>query len=247
MEWLLLILGFFYWAVIGLLITFLGAVLGFLLSGKNARNCGRFLISQSFKFFIGFLRISGLLILDDIELKKISKIEGAAIIAPNHIALWDAVFIVASIPELVCVMKAEILRNPFLGGAQLAGYIPNDSISIMFKRAIHCLDAQEKLLLFSEGTRTKKDAKWINPLKGGVALLARKARVPVVPVFIRSNTRFFEKGWPLFKKPDFPLHISFTVGDALYIKSNESTHAFNMRLEDVYITALSSPHPLIRS
>ena len=39
----------------------------------------------------------------------------------NHIALWDAVFIVAQIPELICLMKGAILRNPFLGGgARLA-------------------------------------------------------------------------------------------------------------------------------
>ena len=144
-------------------------------------------------------------------------------------------------------MKGEILRNPFLGGgAQLAGYIPDDSISIMFKRAIQCLDAQEKLLLFSEGTRTRNDAKWINPIKSGVALLARKAQVPVLPVFIRSNTRFFEKGWPLYKKPVFPLHISFTVGDCVYMKADESTRAFNIRLENMYINELSRPHPLIR-
>jgi len=246
-EWLLLILGFFYWATVGLLITFLGITLSILLSRQNALKSGRFLLSKAFKFFISFLRITGLLILDDSELKKIANIDGAVIIAPNHIALWDAVFIIASLPEVVCIMKGEILRNPFLGGgAQLAGYIPDDSISIMFKRAIQCLDAQEKILLFSEGTRTKNDAKWINPIKSGVALLARKAQVPVLPVFIRSNTRFFEKGWPLYKKPVFPLHISFTVGDCVYMKADESTRAFNIRLENMYINELSRPHPLIR-
>ena len=247
-EWLLLIFGFCYWAMAGLLITILGITLIFLLSRENALKCGRFLLSKAFKFFIGFLRITGLLILDDVELKKISNIDGPAIIAPNHIALWDAVFIIASIPEVVCIMKGSILRNPFLGGgAQLAGYIPDDSISIMFKRAIQCLEKQEKLLIFSEGTRTKNDVKWINPLKSGVALLARKAQVQVVPVFIRSNTRFFEKGWPLYKKPAFPLQISFTVGDSVFMEADESARAFNIRLEKIYIAELSRPHPLIRS
>ena len=246
-EWLLLILGLIYWATVGLLITFLGITLSLLFSRQKTLKFGRYLLSSAFKIFIAFLDITGLLVLDDSELKKIANLDGPAIIAPNHIALWDAVFIIASLPEIVCIMKGEILRNPFLGGgAQLAGYIPDDSISIMFKQAIKCLKGQEKILLFSEGTRTKNDAKWINPIKGGVALLARKAQVPVVPVFIRSNTRFLEKGWLLFKKPIFPLHISFTVGDCVYIKADESTRAFNIRLENMYINELSRPHALIR-
>ena len=69
-EWLLLILGFFYWATVGLLITFLGITLSFLLSRQNALKSGRFLLSKAFKFFISFLRITGLLILDDSELKN---------------------------------------------------------------------------------------------------------------------------------------------------------------------------------
>lgn len=247
LEWLLLILGFAYWAVAGLLVTLIANILTLLLAPRYALLCGRFILQKAFLLFIGYLKITGLLILEDSDLKVLARQQGAAIIAPNHLALWDAVFIIAQIPEVVCIMKGTILRNPFLGGgARLAGYIPNDSISKMLKLAALRLQAQEKLLIFPEGTRTKSAAQWLNPLKGGVALLAKRTKVPVVPVFIRSNTRFFEKGWPLYRKPVFPLKINITVGEPVFFGENETAHIFNQRLEQIYSTELAKPHPLRR-
>ncbi|NJR42886.1 MAG: 1-acyl-sn-glycerol-3-phosphate acyltransferase, partial [Akkermansiaceae bacterium] len=88
--------------------------------------------------------------------------------------------------------------NPLLGGgARLAGYISNDGITRMVRDSTKSLKEGGQLLLFPEGTRTKPDARWINPLKGGCAIMAAHANVPVYPIFIRSNTRFLQKGWPL--------------------------------------------------
>lgn len=246
-EWLLLIVGFIYWAVAGLSVTLIANLLTLLLPPRYALMSGRFILQKVFQLFIAYLKITGLLILEDSDLKALARQQGAVIIAPNHLALWDAVFIIARIPEVVCIMKGAILRNPFLGGgAKLAGYIPNDSISKMLKLAALRLQTQEKLLMFPEGTRTKSAAQWLNPLKGGVALLAKRTKVPVVPVFIRSNTRFFEKGWPLYRKPVFPLKISITVGEPVIFGKHETAQTFSQRLEQIYMAELASPHPLRR-
>lgn len=247
-EWFLLFLGLLYWAVTATAISLTGTVLCWLLSQKYALTCGRFLLQKDFQFFIFLLKISGLLILEDEALKTLASRKGAMIVAPNHVALWDVVFVVAQVPELICVMKGSILRNPFLGGgARLAGYIPINSITQMLRLAKHQLNANEQLLMFPEGTRTKTDAQWLNPLKGGVALLAKQTKAPVIPVFIRSNTRFYEKGWPLYKKPEFPLKISISVGEPVKLEEGESVQAFGLRLEQIYIAELSSPHPLRRA
>ena len=68
----------------------------------------------------------------------------------------------------------------------------------------------------------------------------------MLPVFVRSNTRFLEKGWPLWKRPDFPLKLSFELGEAVTPKENESAQAFTDRLREIYITNLSRPHKLRR-
>ena len=247
-EWLLYSLLLVYWAVTSVSISLLGTLLYSILPDKYAPVCGRFILQKDFQCFIFLLKSTGLLILEDEELKALANRQGAMIVAPNHIAIWDVVFIVAQVPELICIMKESILRNPLLGGgaSHLAGYLPVSSITQMLKLAKSRLKANEQLLMFPEGTRTKTDEQWMNPLKGGAALLAKQAVVPIVPVFIRSNTRFFEKGWPLYRKPEFPLKINISVGEPIRVAEGESVQAFAKRLEKIFIDELSSPHPLRR-
>ncbi len=246
-EWFLLFLGLIYWAVTGISISLLGVILRWILPHDYGLRCGRFIIQKDFQLFIFLLKISGLLILEDTDLKELAKQQQAMIVAPNHIALWDVVFIVAQVPKLMCIMKGSILRNPFLGGgARLAGYIPINSINQMLKSAILQLKQQEQLVMFPEGTRTKTNAEWLNPLKGGIAVLAKQTGVPVMPVFIRSNTRFYEKGWSLYKKPEFPLKITINVGEPIRVNEGETAGQFVQRLEKIYIDELSRPHPLRR-
>jgi 1-acyl-sn-glycerol-3-phosphate acyltransferase len=102
-------------------------------------------------------------------------------------------------------------------------------------------------LYFPEGTRTKRDAEWLNPFTNGVALLAKHASAPIIPIYIRSNSRIFEKGRPLFLKPEFPLRISFTVGDPIEYVKGEDVQRFSKQLESGYIAELSKPHPLRRA
>lgn len=240
-------LGLLYWAVAGLSVTIAGIIFYTLLPQKYSRPCGRFILQKAFLIFIYYLKITRLLYLDDGALTVLKDYQGGAIIAPNHIALWDAVFIIAKIPETVCIMKGAILRNPFLGGgARLAGYIANDSSSQMLKAASKQLEQGEKLLLFPEGTRTKHEAQWLNPFQGAVAVIAKRTGVPVIPVYIRSNSRFFEKEWPLYKKPEFPLHISFELGEAVYFSKEDDVHSFTDKLQQHYLNVLSKPHPLRR-
>ncbi|NOQ64575.1 MAG: 1-acyl-sn-glycerol-3-phosphate acyltransferase [Methyloprofundus sp.] len=247
-EWFLLFLGLLYWAVVSIAISLVGTFLSLILPEKYALVCGRFLLQTDFLFFTFLLKISGLLILDSDDLKSLRDYKGGMIIAPNHTALWDIVFIVAQIPEAICVMKGVILNNPFLGGgARVSGYIPINSISQMLKLSIQRLKQGETLLMFPEGTRTKTNAQWLNPLRGGVAVLAKQTGVPVFPVFIRSNTRFYEKGWPLYKKPEFPLKIKINVGEPICFAEGETTQAFTQRLEAIYLEELAKPHPLRRT
>lgn len=246
---LLMGLGLLYWAVMGLIITVIGTILYAILPKKYSLPCGRFLLQKAFLVFIAYFKIAGLLELDDGALKKLSTYQGAMIIAPNHISLWDAVFIIANIPETVCIMKGVILKNPFLGGgARLAGYIPNDGTAQMLLAASHQLKKGAKLLLFPEGTRTKTDALWLNPFQGAVALVAKHSGAAVFPVYIRCNSRFYEKGWPMYQKPpSFPIKISFAVGEAIFFEAGDTVQAFTERLEQLYTAELAKSHPLRRN
>jgi len=246
-EFLLVALGVLYWGIAGLVITSISIIISALLPKKQSRTCGRFLLQQAFLVFIAYLKVTRLIILDDSALNTLTTCQTGRIIAPNHIALWDAVFIIAKIPETVCIMKGSILRNPFLaGGARLAGYIANDSVRQMLAEGAKQLLAGETLLIFPEGTRTRQQAQWLNPFQGAIALMAKRSKAPVIPVYIRSNNRFFEKGSSLFTKPKFPLQLSFEVGEAIYFSNDDTIQSFTQMLYQNYTNMLSKPHPLRR-
>ena len=239
--------GIAYWGVFGLLFTAVSIPLILLLPCVTAKRLGRSMLHRAFQVFVRYLRATDLVHADLGSLDALRDEKDPVIIAPNHTSLWDAVFVISKLPQPICIMKEAILKNPFLGGgARLAGYIPNGSSSRMVKDAAEALQKGGQLLLFPEGTRTRREARWINPLRGGCALIARKAGVAVRPVFIRSNTRFLEKGWPLWKKPEFPIRISIELGEPVTPGDDETAHEFTKRLEGIYEQNLSRAHKLRR-
>ncbi len=236
-----------YWGILGLLVTIVCGTLSFLMPRRTGERLGRTVHHYIFKYFVVYLRGTNLLREDLSSLERFAKISKPIIVAPNHSSLWDAVFIIAHLPQAICVMKKSILRNPFLGGgSRLSGYIPNGSTTRMIRDAADALGRGGQLLLFPEGTRTHPSERWINPLKGGCALIAIRAQVPVYPVFIRSNSRVLQKGWPLWKPPVFPVHLSIEVGEPIFPEDGESASELTRRLQEIYEQELARPHPLRR-
>ena len=58
--------------------------------------------------------------------------------------------------------------------------------------ALRYLKKGEKISMFPEGTRNRTDAELL-PLKGGAALFAIKAKVPVYPVMSIGKTKYFRR------------------------------------------------------
>jgi 1-acyl-sn-glycerol-3-phosphate acyltransferase len=246
-DYLMMALGLLYWGVFGGLLTLVGGPLHLLLPQRAGQRLGRYFLHQLFRKFVVFLRLSDLVRADLTALEALEKSSQPIIVAPNHTSLWDVVFLIARLPSAVCVIKKPILGNPLLGGgARLAGYIANDGMTRMIRDAEKSLTGGAQLLLFPEGTRTWPEARWINPLKGGCAIIAARAHVPVYPVFIRSSTRFLQKGWPLWRRPVFPIHLRVDLGEPLTFLPGESSQAFTARLEAIYELELAKPDPLRR-
>lgn len=244
---MMMALGLLYWLIFGGLLTLIGGPLHVLLPRRRGERLGRFFLHQLFRKFVVLLRWMDLVRADLSGLEPLATVGKPIIVAPNHTSLWDVVFLIARLPSAVCIMKRSILTNPLLGGgARLAGYIANDRMTRLIRDAENSLGEGGQLLLFPEGTRTRPDARWTNPLKGGCAIIAARAGVPVYPVFIRSDTRFLQKGWPLWKRPVFPIHMSFEMGKPLVLLPGETSQQFTARLEAIYEHELSQPHPLRR-
>ncbi len=171
---------------------------------------GRRGISAGFRLYVWSLAVTRCYKLD---LSAIDALRGAepVILAPNHPCLIDALLILSRHPNVVCVMKAGLMRNPFLGaGSRLARYVKNESSRQMVKESVAHLRDGGVLLLFPEGTRTTRAP--INPLVGSVGLIAKHAGVPVQTLIIETDSPFLSKGWPLFRRPSLPITYRVRLG-----------------------------------
>lgn len=236
---LVLMLSMAYWATGGLLFVLAGLVLAPLLPLEKSRALGQWLLQEAFRGFLLMLRVCGVFECEFRGFEALKGASGGLIIAPNHPALWDAVFIIARVPGLRCIMKASLLHNPFLrGGAKLAGFIPNKPAHKMLQRSIEALRQGDRLLYFPEGTRTRKHENKINPFQGGLGIIATQSSAPVWPVFIETNSDYLCKGWPLWRLPDKKVRLRITLGQPLASPPDESAADFMQRLREVYLGAL---------
>jgi len=179
------------------------ALLGALLSPDAGRRIGRAAIGWFWRAYLRVLSASGLCRFDLSDLDTLRG-QPPMILAPNHPGLLDALLIASRVPDLCCVMKADLAGNVFLGaGARLADYIVNDAPRAMIRSAREDLRRGHPLLLFPEGTRTVEGP--VGSLKGGIALIAARARVPVQTLIIETDSPFLGKGWPVWRKPAFPV------------------------------------------
>ena len=181
-----------------------------LLPRETGQRVGRAGIAFGYRIFWAAARASGLLRMEAQALRALADERGLVIVA-NHPSLLDALMLVAQLPRSFCVMKASLMRNPFLGpGALLARYSRNDCARTMVRQAVADLRAGGQLVMFPEGTRTTSAT--LNPFHGGFALIARRANVPVQTVFIDTTSPYLGKGWPIWKLPPRPVEFSLRIG-----------------------------------
>lgn len=182
------------------------------LSAADGRRVGRAAVQRVWHLYFVLLRSLGACRFDLSALDALAG-QPAMILAPNHPCLLDALLIASRVPDTCCVMKGDVAGNVFLGpGALLAGYIVNDSPVGLIRAAVGELQRGSPLLLFPEGTRTGLGSGSVNPLKGGIALIAARAQAPVQTLIIETDSGFLGKGWQIVRKPALPITYRVTLG-----------------------------------
>lgn len=210
-----------------------------LLPRQLGTRVGQSALMFCFRIYLASLRLSGRCYCDLTALDALRE-DGRLVIAPNHPALIDVLLITSRLPRITCIMKAELWGNLFLGGsARLARFIGNDAPRSMVKQSIAELGRGSQLLIFPEGTRTVQQP--VNPFKGGFALIAKQAGVPIQTVFIETNSPYLSKGWPIFRMPELPLYYRVRLGRRFTVTGN--IKVFNRELEEYFAQELSSKQP----
>ncbi len=206
------------------------ALLSLLLPRAFAGRLGRSAVSFIYRCCWTSAERLGLMQVDSSALDALRDEPGGLIVAANHPTMLDALVVVARLPRGVCVMKAELLRNVFLGnGARLARYIRNDVGRGMVRDAVETLREGNQLVLFPEGTRTV--AAPVNAFKPGITLIAHLARAPIQTVIIESFSPYLTKGWPLLKAPPVPVRIRLRLGKRF---AAEADHRAQLRRIELY-------------
>ena len=231
-EWIFILFAAVYFIAWGLVISILGLLIRPCLTKQKSQRLAQASMHYLLKSYFYGLSLTGLFHLDCSELDRL-KNERGILIAPNHPCLMDALFICSRLPNVICVMKASVLRNPILfGGAWLGGFIRSDSAARFVQHCEQTLRDGGQLLLFPEGTRSVNDP--INKFKGGFALIAQKSGATVQTVFIHANSQFLGKHWPLWKRPTFPLIYSAKLGDRFQVNPKLNHKVFTKDLESYF-------------
>lgn len=224
-----------FWPLAVLSLLLVSLVSGLFLKKVEHHKFGQRALGKALGTFIASLEFLGIMYVSDEDLKQHSKTPGPLIIACNHPALWDAALVIRRCVRVTCIMKEDLLENPFLrNGALFAGFIPNFPRLKMIRMALERMSDGGRILLFPEGTRTRKENGAINPFLPGLAILAKQSKAPILPVFISSNSSYLQKGWPIWRMPDLPISISIRVGDQIRIRPNEKVRDFSERLEGIF-------------
>lgn len=117
---------------------------------------------------------------------------GPCIFASKHQSNWDVLFYLAHVPQAVFVAKRELLFVPLFGFFMWrAGTVALNRAggSAELRRMTAVLSrrcaAGKSIVIFPEGTRRAPGAP--PAYRGGVAVLAHRLEVPVVPVALNSG------------------------------------------------------------
>lgn len=227
-------------ATVGLLLNLVSAVL--LLSREPERHAPavRAAMQRLFSAWCAWLHFTRLIYVRFHGFTP-DALSGPAVYIANHPGLLDATFILARLPDAICIFKPAIMRNPVLGpAARMAGYVAGESGVDLIRDVASRVSGGDSLLIFPEGTRTVP-GRTLNPLKPGFALIAARARVPVRIIAVRAPRDLVPKGWSWWRAPQFPALVDVTLLAEMEPRTGESVGELTDRTSRTLLAALAAP------
>lgn len=137
-----------------------------------------------------------------IEGKENIPYRGGAILASNHLSYLDPIVLGIFVPRRVNFMaKEELFENFFFRWiiVKLGAFpIRRERMDrTTYKKILKLLQKREIVVLFPEGTRSVDET--IGPLHAGIARIALKADVPLIPIIIRGTEKVLPRGKKLIR------------------------------------------------
>lgn len=183
---------------------------------KEKRNrAGQYFIHLMFKLFVGFMKLGGIFSLTIINKEQLRE-PGQFFIA-THPTLIDVVIMISLLENVDCVVKAKLMNNPFTSGPlKAAGYIVNSAPQQLLDSCAQTLNHGHSLLVFPEGTRTKKLDKLY--FQRGAAKIAINAKHDLSPIVIKCQPRMLAKNVKWYKIPATKPEFTITIGERIKVE-----------------------------
>lgn len=181
-------------------------------SPLRKRQRVRAVISGAFRYFVEFMRCTGVL---TYSIKNIERLgEPGQMVIANHPSLIDVVVLISCIRDANCVVKESLWRNPFMRGPiRSAGYISNDGSIEMLENAAQALRDGQTLIVFPEGTRTTPGQP--PSFHRGAAAIALRGAKMITPVRITVTPTTLTKAESWHSIPSRRVKFSLEVGEMI--------------------------------
>ena len=155
---------------------------------ERFQKIARRLISASFRGFIRFMTIIGVVVFDADDINVFRNLKSSIVVA-NHPSHLDMVMMVSLIPNADMIVRGNLIDNFIVRGVVRRLYILS---SLDFDDIVSaCRKSLEKgncLVIFPEGTRTPRTGKM--RLKKGAVRLSLLTGVNIVPVHIGGTDKY---------------------------------------------------------
>ena len=166
-----------------------------------------------------------------IGLDNIKNLPKGVIFASNHSSEMDAILIPASLPFLSRFMPMFYVSRPqafyknsgwrqlIYGGLFFKLWGAHSAISgykdygVSLSNHIHIIQRRHSIIIYPEGRKTLDGNVMVNEAHGGVAFLAQKTGLPIVPVYINGHFKITLKDF-FFRRRN----VSIVFGRPIYAK-----------------------------
>lgn len=146
--------------------------------------------------------------------------DGPFILCANHQSMEDVVMVGLGMKKQLCFMaKKELFSVPLINRLirNLGAYpVARGSADLgAIRRSIEILQQGGSIVIFPQGTRCPRRDPLTTPLKNGAVMIAHRAGVPILPVYLDNKNyrpRLFRPFRVVYGKPLTPEELGIETG-----------------------------------
>ena len=206
----------------------------------------RVVVGGAMQTFVSFMRRVGVLTYEITGWEHVDPDDNYLIIA-NHPSLIDVVFLLSRFPTADCLIKQDIVNNPFMHQlVRAADYIPNTDSASLLEESVRRLRRGRSLILFPEGTRTAPNQ--LPEIKPGAAAIAVRSGSHCLPVLIHIEPTTLTKADRWYQVPQRRVFFSMAIQPPILaatvlddeLDDRAAGRQFNAYLQDYFVSRIGN-------